>query len=56
MGVLLDKPFIVVIPPGVEPNAGLVRIAQHVIRLEHGLETDAGQWELQSGLAGIFDD
>jgi len=49
--ILLDKPILLVIPAGRTPNAALLRIATKVVELEAGLDTDAGQLQLQAAIA-----
>jgi len=48
--VLLDKPIILVVAPGLTVNAGLRRIAREVVELTSPLDSMGGQAQLQAAL------
>lgn len=51
MMVLLDKPILVLVTPGREPNPGLARIARRVLTLDEPLDSMASQSLIHAALA-----
>jgi hypothetical protein len=54
--IMLDKPIVPVVFPGRKVPPGLRRIAHAVIELEHDLDTEAGQLEMQRRLSAVMDE
>ncbi len=52
--VLLDKPIVVVRLAGRPLRPGLERAASHVIEMEHDIDVEAGQLELQRKLDPVL--
>jgi hypothetical protein len=50
MAVLLNKPILVLVPQGVEPTPGLLRVATQVLRLTAPITSFEAQVELASAL------
>lgn len=53
--ILLDKPIIIVRPAGRPIRPGLHRVASHVVEMEHDIDLEAGQDELQRKLLPILE-
>lgn len=49
--ILLGKPILLVAFPGQTLHPGLQRVADKVVTLEHPLDSDAGQIQLQAAMA-----
>jgi hypothetical protein len=52
--IMLDKPIVPIAFPGRTVPPGLRRIAHAVIELEHDLDTEAGQLEMQRRLTEVM--
>lgn len=54
--ILLDKPIVIVAPAGRAVGSGLRRVATHVIDLEHDMDLEIGQRELNAKLVPVLDE
>ncbi len=56
LAIMLDKPVVAIAFPGRAVPPGLRRVAHSVIELEHDLDTEAGQLEMQRRLTAVMDE
>jgi len=54
--ILMEKPIVALVAPGINPPSGLIRAADHVIRLEKDYTTPEGQAELNIKLQAVIND
>lgn len=53
--ILMDKPLLVIVGAGRQVSSALLRVADHVIELEHDLDLEAGQEEMRRKLLAVLD-